>query len=386
MKKHIAILTVILTLTCAFASCGDNGRSSSSESTSESSAETVSESSEESEDPDETGEEASGYETSEEAIKAFYDCIAQEDYDGALSVKMPKKIRNLIWYTISEESGGKRSVDWDEELLDDHFGYWDYYQKPVFKEILSEEPGDDDDLAYINAELCCVERAADAFDELPEPEELEEKMDQIYDELVDDYTGLLKSDAELGSYQASEMKSSKVLLSDSHGVELYHTVLTYYVDGEGWFVLGADEEDKDDWQDGIVGLSDLGDGIYRATADVLNGFFAENKFGLADEDWVTTVRVLSPDQEKCYNFDPEAAKAACDGIAEAVEGLDGVDYFLVIVGNETENIVISRKEKHNIVMIYPHGSIDFSDDDYVNASDLSFEQAYEVYMEKIKSE
>ena len=87
-----------------------------------------------------------------------------------------------------------------------------------------------------------------------------------------------------------------------------------------------------------------------------------------------------------YESGEEAAKAVCDGIAEAVEGLDNVVYFVVINGSEIENIVLSRKVNHKYVCIFPHGCIDITEDEYENASDLSYEQAYDIYMELVKSE
>ncbi|HBB20612.1 MAG TPA: hypothetical protein DCZ62_09290 [Ruminococcus sp.] len=378
MKKLFAALIALTTLACTFASCGDKPEKKASNSSSEA----VSESSD---------TEVSGYENGEEAAKAFFTLMSDEDYDNAFSVLMPEKIRDIVWYTISEEdSSGKRIVEWDEESLDELFGYWDYYHKMTFQETVSEETYDEEekerDLNYINAWFCSARKAAESYDELPEPDVLDDKMNELIDEVIDFNDLRLKADIPSEYEHASDIKKLNVRLSDDKDVDFYHTVTTYYVDGEGWFVFETEEAGKDGWSNGIAGLSDLGDSIFGATAEVLNGFFNENKFGLAEEDWTTTKRVISPDPELCYNFDPEAAKAVCDGIAEAVEGLDNVVYFVVINGSEIENIVLSRKVNHKYVCIFPHGCIDITEDEYENASDLSYEQAYDIYMELVKSE
>ena len=380
MKKHITALVLATTLTFSFCSCGNEKDNASSQGSSES----ISESSGEE-------NEASGYESGEEAARAFFTLMSDEEYDAAFSVLMPEKIRDIDWYTISEEdSSGNRSVEWDDELLDEIFGYWDYFHKMDFQETVSEETYDEEekerDLNYINAWFYSARKAAESYDELPEPDVLDDKMNELIDEVIDFNDFRLIGEIPSEYEHASDIKKLNVRLADNKGVDFYHIVTTYYVDGEGWFVYETEEAGKDDWSNGIAGLSDLGDIIYGATADVLNGLFSENKFGLADEDWTTTNRVISPDPELCYNFDPEAAKAVCDGIAEVVEGLDNVVYFVVINGNGIENIVLSRKENHKYVCIFPHGCIDITEDEYENASDLSYEQAYDIYMELVRSE
>lgn len=376
MKKLFAALITVTTLACTFASCGDKPEKKASNSSSEA----VSESSD---------TEDSGYESYEDAIGDFYRLMAEKDYDGALSVKMPKNIRDLIWFTLSQDSDGQeRSVDWDEEVLDEQFGDWDYFQKLTFEEIADEIPLDEQDIEQIldsvNAEFYAIRKAAESYEVLPEPEVLGDKIDELIEQTIDRASGKLKTDLDPEYEHASEVRQFNIRLSDSHDINYFHTVLVYFVDGEGWFLLDTDEtETEDDWYDSTQGIGYIAEEIYPAAADVLNAMIGSNEQDLAMVDWTANM-IISPDPELCYNFDQAAAKAVCEGIAEKVEGIGDVDYFVVLGDNGIQDVVIAKKDEHKFVRIFPSGLIELSDDDYVNASDMTFEQAHELTIQKME--
>ena len=364
MKKKIMTLTVMLTLIGSLTACGSKASGSSGKSVKKdtekvhkTSAENLTEDS----DTDTT------YDSYEDALAAYYGYVADKDYEKALSVMMPEKACSLITYMYSED-----------ELIEEYFDDWDIGQKISFKEVTSEESMDKSDkrelLTMLNAEFYCFDQVIEKYDELPEPEELEEELDdmfyQISDNAPDDCPDYI-----------SDIREVNIRLTDSHDVDYYHRAFVYLIDGEGWRVAGVEEDSKDEWQSKINSLFYLGDDIGPAAADSLNKLIGENKFELAERDWSSSF-VISNDPEYCFQIDKDAAKVVCEDIVANVEGVEDCDFFVAFNGTGLADIIICRKDDHKNICITPSGLIEIGDE-YVNASDLTYEKACELYLQNL---
>ena len=359
MKKIMSI-AMSFAVICSLTACGSaasdtsaNSEKRDAEKVQETSAEELTEASD-----------TDTYDSYEDTVIAYYRYVADKDYEKALSVMMPENACSLITYMYSED-----------ELIEEYFDDWDIGQKISFKEVTSEESMDKDEkqelLSRLNEEIYCFDQLSGKYDKLPAPEELAEELDDMFCQL---------SDYDCPDY-ISDVRALNIHLTDSHGVDYFHRAYVYLIDGEGWRVAGVEDAPDDEWQSKIDPLFDLGNEIGPAAADSLNRLIGENKFGLAERDWSQSF-VISNDAEYCFQFDADAAKVVCEDIIANVEGAEDCDIFAAFSGTAIADIIICRKDDHNNICITPSGLIDMGDE-YVNASDLTYEKACELYLENL---
>lgn len=308
-----------------------------------------------------------GYVSYEDALIAYYGYVADEDYDSALSVMMPEKICTILHYMHP-----------DEEIVEEYFDAgWDIDRKIAFQEVLSEETLDDEELqrlsTALNAELYSFDQVIAKYDQLPAPEELEEEIYAVCNQIMESAGSAACPD------YVSELHKVNVHLTDRYDVDFYHTAVAYRIGSEGWRVIEVEEAPKDEWEQKIMALSDMDQKIWSAAADALNSAYAENKFGLAEKDWSQPCAV-SPDPELCFRFDSEAARSICEEIVADVEGAEDYDFFIALSGSGIDDIIICAKDDHHNICITPSGCIDIGED-YENASDLTYEKACQLYLQ-----
>lgn len=360
MKKYLSVIAMMLALTCTVTACGANKSSdvSSKENVSESMSELADSS------------DKAVYDTYEEALAAYYEYVADEDYYGALSVVMPENVCSLIKYMRSED-----------EIIEEYFDEWDINKKLCFDEVVSEIKMDDAEKQefydYINAELYCFSQISEKYEQFPPAEDLEEELNGLYDQIMD------KASTNSCPDYVSDIRNVKVHLTTSHDVDIYHTAIVYLIDDEGWRIIWIEEDSKEEWEKKITSIADMGHNVWTSSLDLVNEYIAENKFGLAEKDW-TKPCAISTVPDFCYNFDKEAALEFCEDIYSDIDGAEKYDFFIAFSGSTMTDIIICSKDDHKNICITPSGSIDIGDE-YENASDLTFEKACQLYLENFSS-